>query len=221
MSFPGSRPIWIALAGATIASAGVLAAGCGGGKPNAGVANLGTPTTSTSPTTSTTGSTGGKGAAGDSSQQSGIGGSGRGGQFSIAGGNAQQMTKFATCMRSHGVANFPDPNAQGVISGSIDPGSSQFQQAQQACRADLPNGGTPSPAVQAKARQAALAFSACMRKNGEPNFPDPQFSSRGASIRIDAQSGIDPQSQQFQNAQKACQKYVPGKFGPGSAAAAP
>ena len=141
---------------------------------------------------------------------------GAGGQFSIAGGGSH-MAQLAACMRSHGVPNFPEPNAQGVISsGSIDPNSPQFQQAMQACRKDLPNGGTPSPAQQAEMRQQALAFSACMRKHGLPNFPDPQFLSGGrVAMRISAQSGIDPRSPQFQAAQKACQSLLPGKAGAG------
>jgi hypothetical protein len=65
--------------------------------------------------------------------------------------------KFAQCMRSHGVPNFPDPTSNGGgLSGSIsaqgpngvDPNSPQFQSAQQACRSLLPggtsSGGTPS-----------------------------------------------------------------------------
>ncbi len=133
------------------------------------------------------------------------------------------MTQLAACMRSHGEPSFPDPNAQGVISsGSIDPGSPQFQQAMQACQKDLPHGGgAPSPAQQAQMRQHALAFSACMRKHGLPDFPDPQFLSGGrVALKISAGSGIDPQSEQFQAAQQACQSLLPGKAGaapPGAA----
>ena len=195
---------------AVLAAVGVLVAGCGGGS-HPSVASLGSNTTtaSTSPAGSST--TGGAvPSTGSSSQQNG-----GGGQFSIAGGS--HMAQLAACMRSHGVPNFPEPNAQGVISsGSIDPNSPQFQQAMQACRKDLPNGGTPSPAQQAEMRQQALAFSACMRKHGLPNFPDPQFLSGGrVAMRISADSGIDPGSPQFQAAQKACQSLLPGKAGAG------
>lgn len=138
----------------------------------------------------------------------------------MAGGNVQQMAKFAACMRKNGEPNFPDPNAQGQISISsaagLDPGSAQFQHARQACQKLLPNGGAPTPAQEAQARRAALAFSACMRKNGVPNFPDPQFGASGkVAIRIGSGAGIDPQSPQFQHAQQACQKDLPfGKGGP-------
>jgi hypothetical protein len=59
---------------------------------------------------------------------------------------ASAMLRYATCMRSHGVANFPDPvsNGKGVsfpaVSG-VDPHSGQFQSAQQACQPFLPSGG--------------------------------------------------------------------------------
>jgi hypothetical protein len=125
--------------------------------------------------------------------------------------------KFSACMRSHGVPNFPDPNGQGSItfgsSDGIDPGSPQFQSAQKACQKLLPNGGAPSPAQQAKAQAATLRFSACMRSHGVPKFPDPSFSGGRISLRINASSGIDPQSPQFQAAQKACQGSLPGKLG--------
>lgn len=136
----------------------------------------------------------------------------------MVGGNRRQMQKFASCMRANGEPNFPDPNAQGQItvstSSGVDPQSSQFQKAMQACRKDLPNGGVPTPAQQAQARQSALAFSACMRSHGVPKFPDPQFGPGGkVTLSIGPNSGFDPRSPQFQNAQKACQKDRLG--GPG------
>jgi hypothetical protein len=204
MSFLARR--FLALAGLA-ASVGLLASGCGG-KPSPSVASLGTTSTPTS--TGSGATTGDGGSVGSSSPQpSGSGG----GTMSIAGGLAE-MTKFAACMRENGEPSFPDPNAQGQISTNINPGSAQFQKAQQACRKVLPNGGTPSPAQQAKARRMTLAFSACMRSHGEPNFPDPQFGAGGrVSLRISAGSGLDPRSPQFQAAQSACQKNLPGKLG--------
>jgi hypothetical protein len=53
--------------------------------------------------------------------------------------------KFSACMRSHGIANFPDPVARNgavIISGSgIDPNSPRFQSARQACRPLSPLSG--------------------------------------------------------------------------------
>ena len=60
-----------------------------------------------------------------------------------------------------------------------------------------------------------------MRSHGEPNFPDPQFGTGGrVSIKLSAGAGLDPQSPQFQAAQNACQKDLPGKLGAPSGAAA-
>jgi hypothetical protein len=195
------------IVGALLASLGLLTAGCGG-SPSASVANLGT-TTSTTPS-------GSSGTLGDVAPPSGGGPRGEA-VFGMRGGSRVQMQRFSSCMRSHGEPNFPDPNAQGQITASpssgLDPGSAQFQKAMQTCRKDLPNGGVPTPAQQAQARQSALAFSACMRSHGVPKFPDPQFGPGGrVTIQIGSSSGIDPMSPQFQNARKAC--HGPG--GPGA-----
>lgn len=58
--------------------------------------------------------------------------------------------------------------------------------------------------------QKALQFSACMRSHGVKNFPDPKQAGGGVQLQIGKNSGIDPQSPAFQNAQKACQKLMPG-----------
>jgi hypothetical protein len=64
----------------------------------------------------------------------------------------QQALKFAQCMRSHGVPNFPDPDSQGhikITSGvgpggqktGVDPNTPQFKAAQQTCQKVVP--GSP------------------------------------------------------------------------------
>src|SRR6267143_2779210 len=54
--------------------------------------------------------------------------------------------------------------------------------------------------------QVAARFSACMRSHGVRNFPDP---SSGGGVTITSQSGIDPQSKRFQDAERACRKLLP------------
>ena len=51
--------------------------------------------------------------------------------------------KYAGCMRSHGITNFPDPKSDefGFNLRGVDTNSPQYQAAQQACRSLLP--GTP------------------------------------------------------------------------------
>jgi hypothetical protein len=139
------------------------------------------------------------------------------------------MVAYSQCMRSHGVPEFPEPTEgrllihssdhNGHVTG-VNPQSSQFQAAQKVCGKLMPEGGTPSPAQQAKAQESALKFSQCMRTHGVPNFPDPTFSDGGARMKLKAggANGIDPESPQFRAAQKACQSVAPGlggKGGPG------
>jgi hypothetical protein len=189
----------------------LLAAGCGGGGPSPGVASVATATTGAG-TTSTTQNEAPLALPAQGSTANGTR-SGFGMTMKM-----QNGAKFASCMRSHGVPNFPDPNSQGAItfgsSSGINPNSPKFQAAQQVCQKLLPNGGQPSPAEQAKAQQAMLAFSACMRSHGVPTFPDPTFSAGHAQLKIGGSpgSGLDPQSPKFQAAQKACQGNLPGKL---------
>ncbi len=58
--------------------------------------------------------------------------------------------KYATCMRSNGVPNFPDPNGQGLIqinnaTGVLEQSSPAFQKAEAACQS-LDNGFAESAA---------------------------------------------------------------------------
>ena len=51
--------------------------------------------------------------------------------------DTQALLRYARCMREHGVADFPDPDAAGnsrAQAGSADPKSPSFQRAMQACR---------------------------------------------------------------------------------------
>ncbi|WP_433179431.1 hypothetical protein [Actinoallomurus sp. CA-150999] len=123
-------------------------------------------------------------------------------------GNSTKAVKYAECMRKNGVPAFPDPDPNGRVmlrgtkGSGLDPESPQFKAASQACKAFAPQGavggGQTDPAM--------LKFAECMRKNGVPNFPDPQ----GGKLIMKQGSGIDPNSPQFQAAQKTCQKLLPG-----------
>jgi hypothetical protein len=93
--------------------------------------------------------------------------------------NAQKAVKFAECMRSNGVSEFPDPGASGkytidgVVNGSsLDPNAPAFKQAISACR-DLEPAGFTGSERSPQQTQAALKFAQCIRSNGVPDFPDP------------------------------------------------
>jgi hypothetical protein len=61
----------------------------------------------------------------------------------------------------------------------------------------------------------AVAYSACVRAHGVPNFPDPKVSVHGSSVSVAI--GINPSissNPHFKSAQQACSKLLPGG-GPG------
>jgi hypothetical protein len=57
----------------------------------------------------------------------------------------QQLYVFSTCMRSHGVASFPDPDSAGELPldkiGSLDTQTPRFSAAYAACRSVFPRTG--------------------------------------------------------------------------------
>jgi hypothetical protein len=62
----------------------------------------------------------------------------------------------------------------------------------------------------------AVAYSACMREHGVPNFPDPRISTSGNEVKVAMRvtPGITG-NPNFQSAQKACNKLLPNG-GPGA-----
>jgi hypothetical protein len=125
-------------------------------------------------------------------------------------GNPTEGTRFAACMRLHGVPGLPDPNSQGLIQfgRSIDPRSPAFRSAQHRCRSLLPAGfgQQPTQAQLAQVQQQLVAFSACMRAHGIGNFPDPS----GAALPpIQPTGDLDPNNPQFETAYSACKTHLP------------
>ena len=118
--------------------------------------------------------------------------------------------KFAACMREHGVQmEDPEVDGEGHVSirvggegtGPID--RDKMDAAQKACEQYAPFGdhdnGQPDPQMEENARKMAQ----CMRDNGVENFPDPD----GGRVTIDGSIANDPD---FQKAQEACSKLMPG-----------
>jgi len=161
----------------------LLVVACGGGGKSPGVAQIGSQTSTTT--------------------------------AARQGSDKDVALKFAQCMRQHGVADFPDPNSSGQIAiqasggpggSDLDPNSSTFQAAQEACKAYSPEGA--SPAQKAENRAAMLKYSQCMRSHGISDFPDP--TGRGLQIRATPGGDLDPNSPAWQKAQEACKKDMPG-----------
>jgi hypothetical protein len=131
----------------------------------------------------------------------------------------QTELAYAQCMRAHGDPGFPDPQSDGSFNTTKrNSGAFSGPQAQSANRACAHLEGRGVSAVQFRQDAGdALKFVACMRAHGITNFPDPGIDWRTHMIRIGftPASGIDPNSPQFQAAQKACQKLLPAPQGPG------
>jgi hypothetical protein len=126
--------------------------------------------------------------------------------------NQARLLKWAQCMRQHGV-NVADPQ-NGTIriqatGGPDGSGQQQLQAATEACKQYQPNGGQSSGPPSQQALDSATKFAQCMRDHGIP-MQDPQVS--GGGIRIGGGGGpnaIDPNSDQFKQAQQACQRFMP------------
>lgn len=69
--------------------------------------------------------------------------------------------------------------------------------------ASVPSGSSGSSATPSTGATNAVAFAACMRKNGLPEFKDPQ---PGQGMG----AGIDTSSDTFRKAMSACQRLMPG-----------
>jgi hypothetical protein len=172
---------------AAVAAVALAAAGCGGGS-SSGVAEV-----DTGAATTTTSAGGGTGS---------------------GSGKSARALKYAQCMRSNGVPNFPDPvNGRttlrlGPNSNGVNPQTPQFKSAQQACKEFAPEGLAQGGDPQLQA--AWLKYAKCMRSHGVPDFPDPNFSSGGITMQLPPATANSPQ---FKSAQQACRSLLPAGAG--------
>jgi hypothetical protein len=129
---------------------------------------------------------------------------------------ATGLEAFASCMRSHGVPNFPDPTSSGeipkpaVVSAFQAVSKSQGHGAQNACNHLVPSGGLSGQPVQTitpQDQQDYLRAATCMRSHGFPNFPDPKFQTN--SVQVNIPSSINQNASQFTNAATICTKLIP------------
>ncbi|HEV3186516.1 MAG TPA: hypothetical protein VGZ04_00550 [Acidimicrobiales bacterium] len=103
----------------------------------------------------------------------------------VAQGTGGSLVEYATCMRSHGVVDFPDSGsfassngikaAKGQIAqiSKSDASSPTFRAAQRTCSKYYGPTTSSNPKVSPKEMQKLLAVSRCMRAHGVTNFPDP------------------------------------------------
>jgi hypothetical protein len=83
-----------------------------------------------------------------------------------------KAVKFAECIRGHGVADFPDPDAKGDFQYGVSVSRSVWTKAVDACK-DLQPPGSLSSKRSPKEQTATLRFARCIRENGVKDFPDP------------------------------------------------
>jgi hypothetical protein len=132
----------------------------------------------------------------------------------------EDALRYSKCMRAHGVANFPDPDAQGDIrmssSGSgVDARTPQYQAAAKNCQKLEPATGQSTSPPGAQLLPEWLKYAACMRAHGIANYPDPKpIGNYGVTVQIPKSLHIDQSSPQFLAADKACQALLKGN-GPG------
>jgi hypothetical protein len=129
-----------------------------------------------------------------------------------ASGQFQQDLAFAQCMRSHGLPDFPDPNANGHGFGNQqrqnqEQSNPHLGTAYSACSHLLPSGSSSNGNKTVPSQTQLVRFAQCMRSHGEPNYPDP---SPNVSLRTElAQLGINVNSSQFQATLRTCDRLVP------------
>jgi hypothetical protein len=199
-----------ALVGVVAGSVVLVLAACGRA-PQSGVASLGSSTTTTAqPASSGTGGVASGGVAGNTGN--GAPGASSNTVTVMAGGNFADMLKFAQCMRSHGVIDFPGPSSNGtiVVSATVSQ-SPPYAAADETCRKLLPNGGIPTAAQRAQSLAQLLKVSVCMRAHGISDFPDPTSNGIRIPIRPGMPGDLDPNNPRFQAAEKACQRFQPGQ----------
>jgi hypothetical protein len=115
---------------------------------------------------------------------------------------------YAQCMRTNGVPDFPDPDANGRFSlshgaGGADQDDPTFRAAAEKCRALAPGGEHEQfgdPAFVEQMRE----FSQCMRDNGLPDFPDPDADGRLRG------TGHEAGGPNYEAAFAACRDKLPG-----------
>jgi hypothetical protein len=139
-----------------------------------------------------------------------------GGGGSEASADSDPAVAYAECMRENGVPEFPDPvdgqlQLQATPGSGLDPDSPEFKRAQEACQDLAPAGAEAGASPNADLQAQVLDYAKCIRENGVPEFPDPDFSGGGVVMQLPP--GVDENSEQFQSAQQACQDKAPQGLG--------
>jgi len=116
--------------------------------------------------------------------------------------------RFTTCMRNHGITNFPDapgPNGAGgrTWKNAFQNSSPAFVAADGACQHLMPaRGSSQNSTADHPSMTTMLAFARCMRRHGFARFPDPNSS--GITHAMLAAAGINLHQPALAQAADAC-----------------
>ena len=123
---------------------------------------------------------------------------------------------FARCLREHGVHAEALRRPGGghglkISPGNAGSGHAAMEGAEKACARyrPEPQNGNPSPQQKVELQEAVQRFAKCMREHGIKV----EASGSGGAIRIAGKPGSggpNPESPDFQRAQNACQRLLPG-----------
>jgi hypothetical protein len=141
------------------------------------------------------------------------------GAGSAPGGGAKGsgLLAYSSCMRSHGVPDYPDPAATGgipkaaAVSAIQAVSSATSQAAQNACEhfaAGESLSGQQIQTITTQQQQDYLNAAACMRTHGLPAFPEPVFSNGHVEFPM-LQHLVDLNSPEFKAAYQSCKKLIP------------
>jgi hypothetical protein len=116
-----------------------------------------------------------------------------------------QEVRYADCMRSHGVSNFPDPSPGGgfnVRALGAEAQAPAFVSAQSAC-AKLQPGGPAPLRISGEQLYQMAAKARCIRQHGFSNLPEPTLVDGGAGT-TNPPTGWNPEAPAAVKARKAC-----------------
>lgn len=126
----------------------------------------------------------------------------------------RQARAYTQCMRSHGVANFPEPRPGpgGTLIYPLNPPagmlvSSGYDAAYRACLKLAVHGNSARYRAVA---MGALTSAECMRAHGVAAYPTPATLNGGIQVPDITTPRVDPHTLQFLAAAKAC--HVPGAW---------
>jgi hypothetical protein len=121
----------------------------------------------------------------------------------------KQALAYSECMRTNGVANYPDPELQSNgLKIKVPKSTPEMEKAKAACRDKEPQGEVDAAGGGTVDAAKLTDWTKCMRAK-LPKFPDPEVS--GGTVTVTLQgTGLKSDSAEFENARRDCDAQSPG-----------